>query len=476
MSVLLRVHKGFGSNILDVSGNGPPIYSISDQRMRPSGNYNIVLTIPRSHVFKDLRPYVCTFQNCHKTNHLFASRHEWYDHEETFHRREWYCKACDTVSSSQSDFESHLRENHSDLQLELEQCERPIQGKQECPLCCCSFTRIRFRRHLARHMQRLALYGLRSHQYDIASKSSSECTSDPWDGSRAELNSNSLHSSEGNVLESHQDDTDSISSSKKNRDPEPDSNPLRLSEDGQLREDYTEARIRDLDVSIAPLLGSFHVTWLGKEMDRWVNEGWITQEHKRFLNIGVGFCQLQSFLVTADTPRAPDNSTDEEPCYPVPAFPKLGKKNKNSKRAILDAFIVPRGAGAPTLVVECGALPDEKDMISDMRTWFRKGRGLVNKVILMVWIMLPGGIMGGRIEVYEFDTANNKENLVQEWVSIFGVLLRVTGCSRFGLESCWLIDGLPPSPGLRARERGLQRPVGPCNARRAVRHQGQPPS
>jgi len=129
------------------------------------------------------------------------------------------------------------------------------------------------------------------------------------------------------------------------------------------------------------------------------------------------------------------SGVDEEPCYPVPNFPKLGKKNKSSKRAILDVFVVPRDAGAPTLIVECGGLPDEKDMLSDMRTWFRKGRGLVNKVILMIWIMLPGNIMGGRIEVYEFDNANNKENLVQEWVSIEESLCE---CSGFGLESCWL--------------------------------------
>ncbi|KAF8053829.1 hypothetical protein FPV67DRAFT_1443106 [Lyophyllum atratum] len=64
----------------------------------------MVLTLCRRHVFEDLRPYVCTFQNCHRANHLFASRHEWYDHEGTFHRREWYCKPCNFVSRSQPDF------------------------------------------------------------------------------------------------------------------------------------------------------------------------------------------------------------------------------------------------------------------------------------------------------------------------------------------------------------------------------------
>ncbi|KAF8248394.1 hypothetical protein K440DRAFT_583636, partial [Wilcoxina mikolae CBS 423.85] len=35
----------------------------------------------KRHVFQDLRPYVCTFEGCAKSNHLFDSQHEWFEHE-----------------------------------------------------------------------------------------------------------------------------------------------------------------------------------------------------------------------------------------------------------------------------------------------------------------------------------------------------------------------------------------------------------
>lgn len=88
----------------------------------------------------------------------------------------------------------------------------------------------------------------------------------------------------------------------------------------------------------------------------------------------------------------------------------------SSKRDIQDVYLVPIGADFPSLVVECGGLPDRQEMIADMRDWFRKGHGKVVKVILMIWIMLPEAIMGGRIEAYDFDHVQDREILVREWV------------------------------------------------------------
>ena len=119
-------------------------------------------------MFEDLRPYVCTFESCHRLNYLFASRHEWFDHEETYHRREWYCKQCDIVSPSHPEFELHLQQHHPDLSGSADACARPILGLQQCPLCSATCASPRLRRHLGRHMQRLALLALRSHQHDNA--------------------------------------------------------------------------------------------------------------------------------------------------------------------------------------------------------------------------------------------------------------------------------------------------------------------
>ena len=54
-----------------------------------------LISSPRRHFFRDLRPYVCTFDSCTEPNRLFETRHDWFDHEVRYHRREWYCVECD---------------------------------------------------------------------------------------------------------------------------------------------------------------------------------------------------------------------------------------------------------------------------------------------------------------------------------------------------------------------------------------------
>lgn len=90
--------------------------------------------------------------------------------------------------------------------------------------------------------------------------------------------------------------------------------------------------------------------------------------------------------------------------------------NRGSKRDIQDVYLMPPGATKPSLVVEGGAAHDEKEMVKDMKNWLKKGQNQVKKVILIIWIMLPGGIMGGRIEVYEMDEKKKNTVLVDEWV------------------------------------------------------------
>ncbi|KAF8246824.1 hypothetical protein K440DRAFT_683349, partial [Wilcoxina mikolae CBS 423.85] len=93
------------------------------------------------HVFRDLRPCVCTFKGCPKSDYLFASRHDWFEHEIEHHRRRWYCSACDDGFSLPSDFQNHLQMQHSltgsfnddQVQTVIDRCERP-QESNNCVL------------------------------------------------------------------------------------------------------------------------------------------------------------------------------------------------------------------------------------------------------------------------------------------------------------------------------------------------------
>lgn len=151
-------------------------------------------------MFEDLRPYVCTFESCYRLNYLFASRHEWFDHEESYHRREWYCKQCDLVSPSHQEFELHLQQHHPDLSGSANACARPILGIQQCPLCPATCASPRLRRHLGRHMQRLALLALRSHQHDNASMSDSRDHHDSEYTSDLDFRTNPSRSGEAQKL------------------------------------------------------------------------------------------------------------------------------------------------------------------------------------------------------------------------------------------------------------------------------------
>lgn len=123
----------------------------------------------KKHIFRDLQPYVCTFEGCPKSSKLFDSRRDWFDHESQVHRNEWLCSAdCEELFSSRSDFERHMRNAHSisslnQLSALAEMCQRPIDEDAEAQCSLCSETLGSMKqlcRHLARHLEELALFAL----------------------------------------------------------------------------------------------------------------------------------------------------------------------------------------------------------------------------------------------------------------------------------------------------------------------------
>lgn len=127
-----------------------------------------ILILARRHVFRDIRPYMCTFPACAKLEHLFGSQQEWFEHELEVHRRSWYCNQCNQTFFSVETFKKHLQTAHSDsfsegfLPTVIERCTRPDESPQECPLCGEMQTFNCLQRHLGSHLQQIALFVLRS--------------------------------------------------------------------------------------------------------------------------------------------------------------------------------------------------------------------------------------------------------------------------------------------------------------------------
>ncbi|KAI5816702.1 hypothetical protein BZA77DRAFT_311673 [Pyronema omphalodes] len=125
----------------------------------------------KKHVFEDLRPYVCTFKDCTTASHLFSNRHDWFNHENDTHRREWFCNKCTEAFTSADNFRVHLKSNHAEiishdqdpdqqLDIYIDRAERPIQSEQPCPLCDKKLNPRQLQSHLGRHMQQISLFSL----------------------------------------------------------------------------------------------------------------------------------------------------------------------------------------------------------------------------------------------------------------------------------------------------------------------------
>ncbi|OCL04529.1 hypothetical protein AOQ84DRAFT_300694, partial [Glonium stellatum] len=124
----------------------------------------------KKHVFKDLRPYVCVWQDCLTADQEFSRRHEWMEHVMRRHWRTWHCAfGCQKPFESAFDFKQHVSLSHNDAvapaQLDalasLSERRRESDAIMECPLCLESIKSLKqYGRHVGHHQQELALFAL----------------------------------------------------------------------------------------------------------------------------------------------------------------------------------------------------------------------------------------------------------------------------------------------------------------------------
>jgi len=124
----------------------------------------------RMHVFADLKPYICTYENCPSALVTFPDRKSWAQHEFSCHRSDviFKCDDCDRELTNEAAFSAHVEEYHvakpSNTQLlALAAAAREIRhhpaNEQLCPLCLQNGWQDerKFITHVARHMEDIAL-------------------------------------------------------------------------------------------------------------------------------------------------------------------------------------------------------------------------------------------------------------------------------------------------------------------------------
>ena len=138
----------------------------------------------RKHIFQDLKPYVCTFEECDLK--MFADRSTWFSHELQVHRIEWCCPFCThSPLRSLESFEDHLQNRHAQKFAEEQlsalgaTCQQSVErmSPHACPFCDEWFIRLKdanpdvagetlfvtpaqFQHHVGTHMEQLALFAL----------------------------------------------------------------------------------------------------------------------------------------------------------------------------------------------------------------------------------------------------------------------------------------------------------------------------
>jgi hypothetical protein len=123
----------------------------------------------RQHVFRDLHPYCCTFEDCATADRLYDSRYAWFKHELEAHRAIWQCvDGCEKTFAAEKDFVAHVAKKHPEMASDdvLSVLKRTavksanLTKPSQCPLCDKVMSLRALQKHLGNHQEQLALFAL----------------------------------------------------------------------------------------------------------------------------------------------------------------------------------------------------------------------------------------------------------------------------------------------------------------------------
>ncbi|KAJ6437184.1 f-box-like domain-containing protein [Purpureocillium lavendulum] len=145
------------------------------------------------HAFRDLKAYVCTLGDGICDDSLFGDRESWFEHEMTQHRVSYRCSLCDFVPRYVEELQSHIRTQHGPFPQQ--QLQAVVDASRitsdtfkaaDCPFCHTWAASLssrenfkgkgrlhvvpdvqvsarRFKRHVARHQEELAIFAMPRH-------------------------------------------------------------------------------------------------------------------------------------------------------------------------------------------------------------------------------------------------------------------------------------------------------------------------
>lgn len=124
----------------------------------------------KAHLIHDLRPYICTYEDCKNPTQLYDSRQDWVQHENSEHRKIWRClEHSEQVFKRLETYKHHLQEQHAGSisgeasSIRIIQASESVSGDvgRLCPICMVELDTTRgMEGHIALHLERFARFSL----------------------------------------------------------------------------------------------------------------------------------------------------------------------------------------------------------------------------------------------------------------------------------------------------------------------------
>ncbi|RTE71763.1 hypothetical protein BHE90_013834 [Fusarium euwallaceae] len=124
----------------------------------------------KSHVYRDLRPYVCLEKDCMRPDKEFSRRRQWMDHVKQNHWKVYPCPfSCQLTFTSNSECMEHVSQSHAGAgtlqelaaMISLSQQPLDIRSGISCPICGVNLNSAQqYQSHVGRHQEQLALFAL----------------------------------------------------------------------------------------------------------------------------------------------------------------------------------------------------------------------------------------------------------------------------------------------------------------------------
>ena len=125
--------------------------------------------LDRAHLIHDLRPYICTYEDCKNPDQQYDNRHDWIQHENSCHRKIWRCPEHSSKAFTQLEqYQHHLHTEHPNSDSHLSEYCILRAGEsvmattdRPCPICFVALdTPKNLQSHIALHLERFALFSL----------------------------------------------------------------------------------------------------------------------------------------------------------------------------------------------------------------------------------------------------------------------------------------------------------------------------